>query len=128
MPLVDFYINPSTGDLDLTNNQLRLTQNVQECVRQKVAITLRGFRGEWKFNLNAYVPWIENENNPTAILGKEGRALFDTTIQSAILGVEGIQEILSYNSDWNKLTGNIDVEGTARTSSGDVITFLTSEG
>ena len=121
MALVDLYIDPSTGDIYLTNNQMRLTANIEECVRQKVAITLRTFKGEWVFNIDQGVPYLENENNKIQLLGKTSKSFFDTTVKTAIEGVEGIVQILSYSSAVTQPEGLISISFKATTESGEIL-------
>ena len=121
MALVDLFIDPSTGDLDLTNSQMRLTANIEECVRQKVAITLRAFRGEWVYNILFGVPYLENDNNKVQLFGKTPKAFFDTTIKSAIESVEGIIQVLSFESILTQPDGLISISFSATTESGEVL-------
>jgi hypothetical protein len=122
MSLVDLYVSPTTGDLDLTNNQMRLTANIEECVRQKVEITLKAYRGEWAYNIEFGVPYLENDNNPIQLLGKTSKVFFDTTIRAAIESVEGIVQILTYNSVITQPQGLISITFQATTESGEVLT------
>ena len=121
MALVDLYINPLTGDIDLNNNQMRLTANIQEAVRQKVQITLEAFQGEWVYNIDFGVPYLENDNNPTQILGKTSQAFFDTTVKTAIEEVEGIVRVISFSSTLTQPEGLITINFEAITQSGEVL-------
>ncbi len=121
MSLVDLYLDPATGDLDLTNSRVRLTQNIEEAVRQKLEITLRTFRGELFSNINFGVPYLENEDNPVQLFGEASQIVFDTEIKSQILSVEGVVDILSYNSFLSPIDGILDINFKATTESGEVI-------
>jgi len=125
MALVDIFLNVSTGDIDLTNNQMRLTANIEECVRQKVQITLQTFRGEWIFNILQGVPYLENDNNPVQLLGKTSKSFFDTTVKTAIESVEGIVQVLTFESTLTQPDGLIDITFTATTESGAVMPSTT---
>jgi hypothetical protein len=125
MALVDFFLNVSTGDIDLTDNQMRLTANIEECVRQKVLITLETFRGEWVFNINFGVPYLENSNNKVQLLGKTSKTFFDTTVKSAIEDVEGIVQVTRFESTLTQPDGTINIDFSAITQSGEVLSPTT---
>jgi len=121
---IDFYLDPLTGDIDLTNNTMRLTNSIEESSRQQILITLRGYRGEWVFNINAYLPWLANENNPAQLLGAgSSKQYIDSLIKQQILFRENITDVISYESTFNKITREMVVNFKARTTSGEVISI-----
>ena len=113
MALVDIYLDPVTGDLAFVNGTIRKTQSLAEVVRQKVEIALRGFRGEWAFNIDAFPPYLENDNNPIQILGEATKPVFDSYIVEEILNVEGVNRLSSFNSVFNPFTGVISINFVA---------------
>lgn len=121
MSLVDIFLDPLTGDLSLVDSQMRLTANIEECVRQKVEITLRTFKGEWDFNILFGVPYLENDNNPTQLLGKTSKAFFDITIKTTIESVEGIVQVLDFESTLTQPEGLLTINFKATTESGEVL-------
>jgi hypothetical protein len=124
MALIDLRVDPVTGDLALVNNTFRLTVNIQEAVRQKVEITLSGFRGEYFANILAFVPYLENEDNSLQLLGKTSKPLFDTTIKAAILEVQGIVSLTTYTSFLDTPTGVLTIDFSAVTESGDLLSDI----
>lgn len=118
----DIYIDPTLGDLFLENGQLRLTNTQEEATRQYTQQFLAGFRGELFWDLDFGVPWLKNDNNPVQILGKQSDKRFvDVQIKEAILGREGIVQITSYNSVWDRANRTLTVSFTAETVSGEPI-------
>ena len=124
MPM-DFYIDPLTGDIDLTNNIARRTVSVEELARQQVAITLNTFRGEWIYNTIYGVPYLENDYNDLQLLGKESQNLIDSYINQAILSVEAISGITSYTSTVDEKTRKMSISFKATTRQGELISFDT---
>lgn len=120
--MIDIFLNSNTGDIDLTNNTMRLTNNIQESSRQQVLISLQTFQGEWIFNIDAGVPWIANENNPIQLLGVGSKEIADLAIKEDILGRENITRLQSYSSTLNRATGQMTVSFEAVTNSGEVVT------
>jgi hypothetical protein len=120
---LDFYIDPKTGDLDLTNNIIRKTQSIEELCRQQVEIALRAFRGEWKFNILFGTPYLKNDNNGLQILGKVDKRIVDAEIKSVIVGREHIVKLLDYTSTLDMNTRQLSISFTASTESGEIIPF-----
>lgn len=107
--MVDLYINPTTGDLDFTGKQLRLTANNAELTRQRVAITLNTYKGEWFYNILEGIPYLENPNNPIQLIGKATKADFDAYIKQAVLAKPFVKRINEYVSTLNPYTSNLAI-------------------
>lgn len=107
--MTTFYIDPITHDLDFSSGTVRWTETDAELARQRVAIILNTFRGEWFANINYGVPYIENKNNKIQILGKVRKDIFDSFVKEAILSVENIFVINNYESILDKITGHLTV-------------------
>lgn len=121
MAFVDLLLDGS-GDLDLTNGQLRLTPDLQTVIRQKVQITLRAFKGEYFANINFGVPYLENDNNPVQLLGDRiSKDIFDTYMREAILSVPGVVSLTEYSSAVNNTGEILTIEFSAQIESGEVI-------
>ncbi len=116
----DFYLNPLTGDLDLTGGRMRITKRIEELARQKLHITLKTFRGEYFANRLFGIPYLENDHNPIQLLEKNTKDLLDLELKSAILNTEGITEILSYSSILAS-DRTLTVNFTALTESGEEV-------
>lgn len=91
MPQLDFYIDPSTGDLDMTNS-LRFTESGGESVAQKARIRLQFFFAEWRLNPNQGTKWFE-------IIFKKGSTDYNVNqeIQRRVLGTEGVRFVENFN-------------------------------
>lgn len=124
--MTDLKIDLASNDLEIIDGELSLVQTQQELATQQVSITLKMFRGEWFANIEAGVPWIENDNNTVAIYGKVGREVFDSYIKEAILSSEYVESITKYTSELNRYTGQIVVEAEALTSTGDLVSINTA--
>lgn len=107
--MVDLYVNPNTGDLDFTNKTVRLTQNNAELTRQRIEISLRTYRGEWFYNINEGIPYLENANNPIQLIGKGDKQDFDSYIKSSINEKPFVRNITDYSSVFDKYQGNLSI-------------------
>lgn len=120
---MDIYVNPGLHDLDFSSNTFRYTVSSQELLRQRIAITLLTYKGEWFANINFGVPYLQTQSVARGILGKVSQALFDSEIKKAILGVEGVSAILRYSSQVSPQERTINIQFTVQTDSGDEVTF-----
>jgi len=111
----DIYMDSITGDIDITNNSLRLTSSDLEEVRQKVEIRLRTFRGEWFMNINAGLPYFQK------MLQKgSSKSFLDTQIKSTTLATTGVIAITKFNSEINQSLRKYSATMTVTTSEGSV--------
>ncbi len=90
MPQLDFYIDPATGDLDMSNS-LRLTEAGGESVAQKVRIRLQFFFAEWKLNPNQGTKWF-------GTVFKKGTSDYNVNqeIKRRVLATEGVRLIENF--------------------------------
>lgn len=118
---IDILLDQS-GDIDLTNNTMRLTSTIEELARQKVLITLSTFKGEWVFNILEGVPYLANDNNLVQLLGagERNKTLLDLEVRKAINEKEEILSVTSFSSTLNKQSRQYSVTFTAITEQGEI--------
>lgn len=119
--MTDIYLNPTTGDIDLTNNTMRLTNNTQELTSQRVDIWLSMFRGEWFYNILSGIPYLANDNNREQLLGNTNKGIFDIAIRTGITTRQGIQRLDSYESILDPARRTLTVSFSATTQSGEIV-------
>ena len=117
----DILLDTLTNDLIVEGGQITLIDNREELARQRLLITLRTFRGEWFKNINFGVPYIENDNNKIALLGKSSKRLLDIELQRQILDIEDIESIEDYTSVLDTISREIVVTFSAVTKSGAIL-------
>ena len=118
---IDIYLDPLTGDIDLTNNTMRLTETIPESSRQQVLIDLSTFKGEWYANILAGIPYLVNDYNPVQLLGTADKVTFDIEIKGSILSRENIASLASYESIFNKQERTLTVSFEAITNTGEEV-------
>jgi hypothetical protein len=121
--MTDIFLNPLTNDIDLVNNEMRLTTTVQELTRQRVQIWLGIFKGEWFANVLAGIPYLANDNNPVQLLGVTSKDTFDLAIKTGITTRSGIVELLSYSSTLDKASRQISISFEASTDTGEIVSI-----
>lgn len=119
--MTDIFIDPLTGDIDLTNNVMRLTVSIEELSRQRVQIWLNLFKGEWFANITAGIPYLANDNNPEQLLGTTTKDVFDLAIKTGITTRPGIVEIVSYTSSLDNPTRTLTINFEATTETGEIV-------
>lgn len=126
--MTDIYIDPTTGDIALNNNTMRLTANNAELTRQRIQITLLTYRGEWFYNVSDGIPYLENKNNPIQLIGKANKADYDSYIKSSILDKPFVKSIDRYYSvlDPYQSKLNFEIEISASDNTGVVGTVTLS--
>lgn len=92
------------------------------CVAQAVLTALLLHQGEWFLDTSVGMPW------ETQVLGYGTRSLYDTAIKAAILGVQGVQSIVSYSSSLNVRTRLLTVNAVINTIFGTVELSQTFNG
>jgi hypothetical protein len=81
-----------TGDFVFGNGVQNYIANSPQAVAQCVYTALRLLQGEWFLDTSAGVPWL------TEVVGFGTGSVYDTIIQNAILGVQGVESIVTYSS------------------------------
>lgn len=58
-----FYVNPNTGDIEIDNlNNIKMIEGSGE-VKQRTELSLKTNKGEWVFNLDFGISWLDYFNN-----------------------------------------------------------------
>jgi hypothetical protein len=118
--MTDLLLDPDTGDLCIFEGDLCTVTTEQELTRQAVMVTLRTFRGEWFRNINTGVPWIENENNKIALLGKVSKDFVDSQIRLAIKSLPEVLGISNYSTKFNQQTGLMSLTANILSAGGTI--------
>jgi hypothetical protein len=118
--MTDLLLDPDTGDLCILEGDLCTVTTEQELTRQAVMVTLRTFRGEWFRNISTGVPWIENENNKIALLGKVSKDFVDSQIRLAIKSLPEVLGISNYSTKFNQQTGLMSLTANILSAGGTI--------
>lgn len=112
----DILLDPITHDIDLVNGTtMVLCTQKKDLTRQRVEITLKTFLGEWFANILFGVPYFQT------IYGKNTKNAADIAIKTAIQNVEGIVELISYESSLDSTTRKLTVSFRALSEDGEII-------
>lgn len=106
---MDLELTDDCKRIAFVNNTIQLVSSRQKLIKQRIAISLRTNRGEWYANITAGVPYLQNDNNPVQLLGKNNKNEVDLYIRQVVEGVEGVIDITQYSSELDYITGGLMV-------------------
>ncbi len=115
MALKDFKLDPITHDLIFENKDLVFVEGVNY-YRQKTAIVLQFFFGEWFLDTTKGIKFFEH-----ILIKNPNETLVNNLIKLAILDIEGILEIIEFDSNFNKITRRFSITGKVLTDAGEFI-------
>lgn len=97
---MDFYLDPTTHDLDVSGFDIRLTKDGMEAFIQRLKIKLMFFKGEWFLNQNFGIPYFDE------IFGKsvDSKDAVDNIFKLAIVEMEGVDKLIKFSSTFNAPT------------------------
>lgn len=114
----DIKLSPSTHDLVFERDDLALFAKEEDSIRQRLKIGLSTVRGEWFLNTEKGLPITS-----PSFAQKGGQVVLDAYIRRFIEDFPGIQELSTYRSELDRATRIVKITFSARTTSGDIISF-----
>lgn len=107
----------NSGELVFENGDLVLL-DADEAIAQSLRISLRMFLGEWFLNTDEGIPYIQS------IFTKAPRiSIITTVLRRAILAVPGVEEIKTFDVQFNAAARQLSVSFDARITDGGTLTF-----
>jgi hypothetical protein len=97
------------NDMQFGNQQADFYRDVPEAPAQAVGTRLRLVSGEWYLNINEGTPY------QGGVLGKYTKDSADPVIRSRILGTQGVDSILDYESGFDPDTRAFAARGEINT-------------
>lgn len=119
--MTDILLDQTTNDVVVVDGDISFVPTQQELTRQAVVMSLKTYKGEWFRDINYGVPWITNDNNDTAILGKATRVFFDQEIRKVILANPEVTGIVSFKSSVEPKSGRVTLKAELSTDSGNIL-------
>lgn len=114
----DIKLDINTHDLVFEGNDLALFDRDEDSIRQRLRIGLSTIQGEWFLNVDVGLPIS------SPIFSQKGsQTVLDSYIRRFIEDFDGIQELLTYSSTLDRATRTSFVSFSARTTSGDILSF-----
>ena len=108
----DLKLDIATHDLDFSNFKLEFVEGI-EYYRQKVKIVLLFFYGEWFLDTTVGIRYFEE-----VFVSNPNLTLIDSLFKIAILEIDGITELLEYDSSFGGSDRKFTVTFKAQTDAG----------
>jgi len=100
------------GDYTFGGGRADFLVDSPEAVGQAVLTRLQLFKGEWFVDTADGTPW------QTEVLGEHTRATYDMAIRNRILGTQGVEQIDSYDSEFEPNSRKLTITCTITTAYG----------
>lgn len=120
---VDFSLDPSTGDLDLSGNDLTLISSNQLSLRQRIFLRFAIWNGDWYFDETFGFPYR------TFIPKRTVQAVLDGRIKEEVRSEPDVLEISSFESTMDVVSRSYACYFTVTTAEGEEVSlaFLGSD-
>lgn len=111
----DIKLDRRTHDVDLSSGTIELFTSNPRAVAQRVKVAILRRRREWFRDINSGVPYytefFQRKNNKNFI---------DQFMINYISKIEGVQEVVQYNSSLDASTRTLNITFTIKTIDGDI--------
>ena len=111
------------GDIVIDPFDIQLNSSGLQAVGQRLAITLNTFKEEFFLNTQFGTPWFQ-----TIFRKGVSKNLIDAQLRSVISSVEGVLQLIEYQSDINPALRTLSVTFKARIDEGIVNVVLVTGG
>ncbi len=116
----DFFIEQGDHDWKLVDGTtIILCETEQELTRQRVAINLKLYLGEWFADTQLGIPYFQS------IFGKGTREATDAILKAAIIDTEGVVRLTNFESTIDNSTRAYSVTFKAITETGSITDEVT---
>lgn len=107
----DILLDPDTHDLDIVDGDLLLGADVAQAVK----IRLLAVRGEWFLDRTAGIPYYEQ-----VLVKNPNLSHVDALFRQTIVETPGINQLLSFETDFDANTRTYTVTWSADTDEGEI--------
>lgn len=106
------------GSFVFTNFDLTVNSELDLYVEQKLYSTLRMFKGEWYLNIEAGIPYFQD-----VLIKNPNLSVLSGIFKAAINSVDGVDEIVSFDLDYQESGRKLDVSFVVRLVDGSEISL-----
>ena len=120
----DFLLIPNMNDFYKEKGKTILTRTNIEYYQQKIRAVLSFQKGEWFTDATIGIPYIGS----FYLSKSEHRSLIISSIKSKILNIDGIDSIISFNTEYDKAKRKLMVSFVVKSSDNEEITYSSEIG
>lgn len=112
----DLLINDAADDIEVTpNGDLVLATTKVALTKQWLKSDLRLMEGEWFLNI------LEGTDWPSILSNRNNQRLVDITVKTIIANSKYVDDILAYNSTFNRSTMKYSLDIVIQIESGEIV-------
>jgi len=109
-------IDPTTGDLDISQHRLRLTSDRSTYVAQRIEQRLKLFLAEWYLNVRKGVPYFRD-----ILIKNPDLGLVQSILSTVILTTNGVAQVTKYEQTIDTSTRALTVVFSCTLVTGEII-------
>ena len=117
----DLRLDPVTGDLDISNDQLRLTEGA-EAIAQRMRLRLSMQTGEWFLNITDGIDW-----RGLVFVRTPDLATLGVQLRQRILSMPEVLRLLDFSINFNQISGNLAIVFSVLTEIGEVTASVSAD-
>ena len=102
---MELKIDLTTGDLDVSDNQVQTVGEGGQAIAQRVQIRLKTFYREWILDRSAGTKWYQKVFKKDA-----DKYIVDQELRKRVQGTEGVSRIRYWKSSFNAQTREYDLD------------------
>lgn len=112
--MIDIALDPQTNDLLLVDLSAQLVKEIDQ-IAQNLAIRLRFIQGEWYLNIFAGIPYYQY-----FFIKEPNQIQVESFLQDEIANTRGVEQILTFSSDYDARNRTFDCRFSCMTISGEL--------
>lgn len=114
----NFLLDPITNHLDLSGASLKLVTDPNAEIRQKIAVRLRFFRGEWFLDQNIGMPYFQN-----ILVKNPNLPMIQSLYREAIVTVPGVSDVKNFTYTFDGKIRRLSLDFQVITDTSQVLDF-----
>ncbi len=114
--MVDIYLENTNKDLEVENNDLKLTSDNSEYTSQTIETVLKRFKGEWWLNEDEGLPYYDS-----ILVKNPNMDLINTLFKTEIIAIPTIAKIISFTSQFDNSLRQLSISFEVQLTNGEII-------
>ncbi len=114
----NFLLDPATNHLDLSGASLKLVIDPIAEIRQKIAVRLRFFKGEWFLDQNIGVPYFQS-----ILVKNPNLPMIQSIYREAIVTVPGVRDLKDFTYIFDGRARALSLDFKVITDTSQVLNF-----
>lgn len=117
--MIDLKIDEETHDIVVKNFTFETTTDIQMDITQRLKVKFLWFRDEWVHNINYGIDWFNDVFEKGIDLND-----IDTLFKAEITREQGVEELVSYESYFDRKTRKLAIKAIIKTSNDSLVNVI----